>query len=132
MRRRPRPLLVAGFVAVMIALWIAHDPPDPTRSRALRDAAERLRAYYREHPLPEGWAEAAVAVHGAEVWADLTLPGADAAHAPDALAEALGARCPPKADLVWRLLRPGQEIQVRGLAPGGQVLAAVDCRHAGP
>ncbi len=62
MRPPPRPFLVLGFMFLMAALWIAHDPPDPTKARALKDAEKRLIAYYRGRVLPNGWRLAAVSV----------------------------------------------------------------------
>ncbi|MCH7865961.1 MAG: hypothetical protein IIC56_12195, partial [Proteobacteria bacterium] len=74
MRPRPRPLLVLAFILIMAALLYVQAPPSPKPSRALKEAAERLKAYYREQPLPFGWKIAGIAVSEGEVWVEMVLP----------------------------------------------------------
>ncbi len=128
MRPRPRPLLVLAFILIMAALLYVQAPPSPKPSRALKEAAERLKAYYREQPPPVGWKIAGIAVRQGEVWVDMDLPKAfmDTPH--EAVATALGGQCPVRSDVAWRVLGPDQEIEVRGSAPTGKILAAVNCR----
>ena len=79
MRPRPRPLLVLGFVLIMAALMYVQAPPNPQLSRALKDAAERLKAYYRGNPVPENWKISGVSTGADDVWVDFSLPGGEAA-----------------------------------------------------
>ena len=128
MRPRSRPLLVLAFVLVMAALMYVQAPPSPKPSRALKEAAERLKAYYREQPLPFGWKIAGIAVRQGEVWVDMDLPKAFMDMPYEAVATALGGQCPARSDVAWGVLGPKQEIEVRGSAPTGKILAAVNCR----
>ena len=134
MRPRPRPLLVLGFVLVMVALWIAHSPPSPTLGRALKDAEARLNEHYRRNPPPAGWTLIAVAARArqSEIWADFAVPaghpGLTAGKPHKALAEAMAGLCPGKADPVWRLLAKRQEIELRAIGQDRSVLLAVNCR----
>ena len=134
MRPRPRPLLVLGFVLAMVALWIAHSPPSPVLSRALKDAEARLNEHYRRNPPPAGWTLTAVAARArqSEIWVDFAIaaghPGLTAGKPYRALAEAMAGLCPGKADPVWRLLAKRQEIELRAVDVAGQVLLAVNCR----
>jgi len=138
MRPRPRPLLVLGFVALMTALWIAHSPPSPTLGRALKDAEARLGEFYRGRDLPAGWRLAGISVVSRrdEVWVDLRLAAgaaaALAANTPAATAAAVARACPPRADRVWRILKPSQQIELRAADEAGRVLVAVNCRAQGP
>ena len=137
MRAPPRPLLVLGFVLVMTALWLAHSPPSPTASRALKDAEARLHAHYRRNPPPAGWTLVGVNARArqAEVWVDFAVAAAHPAVAEGKpypmLAAAMAGLCPPKADPVWRVLNPRQEIELRSLDGDRQVLLAVNCRAQG-
>ncbi len=132
MRPRPRPLLVLGFVLIMAALMYVQAPPNPQLSRALKDASEHLKAYYRETPVPEGWEIAGISARNGKVWVDMVLPGSEAAAlvkaAPGKGDQILGVYCPPRSDMVWRILSETQGIEVRGLGPGGKAVLAVDCR----
>jgi len=112
------------FVLLMAALLYAREPPSPRPSRALKEAAERLKAYYRETPSPDGLAVVAVDVRGGEVWVDVRAPARPGAD----LAGEIEARCPPASDVAWRLLADHQIIQVRAVTGSGQALVAVDCR----
>lgn len=131
-RRRPQPLLVLAFVIVMGAVMYAKDVPVTGSTMGLNVAANRLAVFYREAPPPDGWAVAEIAVHPGEVWVDLTLPEPMAAgiyhERRKPLLNALYGQCPPKADKAWTVLLKTQDIQVRGLAPGGNALTAVSCR----
>ena len=128
MRPRPRPLLVLAFVLVMAVLLYVQAPPSPKPSRALKEAAERLKAYYRERPPPVGWKITGIAVSEGEVWVEMVLPKSLPDMPYEAVATALGGQCPIRSDVAWRVLGPNQTIEVRGSAPTGQTLAAVDCR----
>ncbi len=138
MRPRPRPFLVLGFMFVMAALWLAHAPPSPTLGRALKDAEARLKEFYRDRPLPPGWrlAQVSVVSRQGEVWVDLRL-AAEAAAAltrqpRPAAVDAVARHCPPTSDLVWRILRPRQELEIRVDGDDGAALLAVNCRAHGP
>ena len=132
MRPRPRPLLVLGFVLIMAALMYVQAPPNPHVSRALKDSSQRLKAYYRENPVPEGWKISEISVRDGKVWVDMVLPGPEAAAlagaAPERGGQTLGVHCPPRTDIVWRILSETQGIEIRGLGPGGKAFLAVDCR----
>lgn len=128
MRPRSRPLLVLAFVLVMAALMYVQAPPSPKPSRALKETAERLKAYYRERPPPVGWKIAGIAVSEGEVWVEMILPKSLRDMPYEAVATALGGQCPMRSDVAWRVLGPDQTIEVRGSAPEGRTLAAVDCR----
>lgn len=136
MRPRPRPLLVLGFVLVMTALWIAHSPPSPVLSRALKDAEARLEEHYRRMPAPAGWTFAGVAarVRQSVIWVDFTvaasLPEVTAGKPYRTLAGIMAGLCPPKTDRAWRLLAARQEIELRAVV-AGRVLLAVNCRAEG-
>ncbi|MEE9316881.1 MAG: hypothetical protein V3U48_01170 [Rhodospirillales bacterium] len=132
MRPRPRPLLVLGFVLIMAALMYVQAPPNPQLSRALKDAEKHLKAYYRETPVPEGWEITGISSRNGKVWVDMVLPGSQAAalvnSAPGKGDQTLGVYCPPRTDMVWRILSETQGLEVRGLDPGGKAVLAVDCR----
>lgn len=138
MRAPPRPFLVLGFMFLMAVLWIAHDPPDPTTARALKDAETRLKEFYRGYPLPPGWRMAGVSVDNrrGEVWADLRLAGEAAAALKakpgPAVADAVARHCPPRSDVMWQILRPRQELEIRAAGDDGGVIIAVNCRAQGP
>ena len=128
MRPRPRPLLVLAFVLIMAVLLYVQAPPSPKPSRALKEAAERLKAYYRERPPPVGWKIAGIAVREGAVWVEMDLPKPFMDMPYEAVATALGGQCPMRSDVAWRVLGPDQEIEVRGTASTGKALAAVNCR----
>jgi hypothetical protein len=134
MRPRPRPLLVFGFVLAMVALWIAHSPPSPALSRALKDAEARLKEHYRRTPPPAGWTLTGVATRArqSEVWVDFAVaaahPAVKAGKPYRALGRILSGLCPAMADPVWQLLSKRQEIELRALGDDRQVLLAVNCR----
>lgn len=138
MRAPPRPFLVLGFMFLMAALWIAHDPPDPTTARALKDAEKRVEEFYAVRPLPAGWRLAGVSVvsRQGEVWADVRLAG-DAAAALKAktgaaVIDAVARHCPPRSDEVWQILRSRQELEIRVAGDDGGVIIAVNCRAHAP
>ena len=132
MRPRRRPLLVLGFVLIMAALMYVQAPPNPRLSRALKDAEKHLKAYYLETPVPEGWKITGISARNGKVWVDIALPGPQAAALvkadPGKGEQTLGVHCPPRTDMVWRILSETQGIEVRGLGPGGKAVLAVDCR----
>ena len=128
MRPRPRPLLVLAFILIMAALMYVQAPPSPKASRALKEAAERLKAYYRERPPPVGWKIAGIAVSEGEVWVEMDLPKSLADMPYEVVAAALGGQCPMRSDVAWRVLGPDQTIEVRGKTPGQKPFVAVDCR----
>ena len=135
MRPRPRPLLVLGFVLIMAALMYVQAPPNPQLSRALKDAAERLKAYYRGNPVPENWKITGVSTGADDVWVDFSLPGGEAAalvQGPrDKMVETIGAQCPVRTDIVWRVLSPTQGIEIRARAAGKEPFIAVNSRAFG-
>ena len=135
MRPRPRPLMVLCFVLLMAAIMFIQSPPSPGPSRALKDAAARMKAYFPENPPPKGWQIAAISTRAGAVWVDIKLPEAEAAFLskPPSLAlnQALGRQCPPKDDIVWRVLTPTQDIEIRAMAGGVKALLAVSCRALG-
>ncbi len=135
MRPRPRPLMVLGFVLLMAAIMVVQSPPSPGPSRALKDAAARMKAYVPENPPPQGWQVATISTRAGTVWVDLKLPEAEAASFSkppfQALNQALGRQCPPKDDIVWRVLTPTQDIEIRAIAGGEKALLAVSCRARG-
>ena len=63
---------------------------------------------------------------------DIKLPEAEVAFlskSPSlALNQALGRQCPPKDDIVWRVLTPTQDIEIRAMAGCEKALLAVSCR----
>ncbi len=128
MRPRPRPLLVLAFVLIMAALLYVRAPPSPKPSRALKETAERLKAYYRERPPPVGWKIAGVAVSEGEVWVEMRLPKSLADMPYEVVVTALGGQCPMRSDVAWRVLGPDQTIEVRGKTAGRKPFVAVDCR----
>ena len=132
MRPRPRPLMVLCFVLLMAAVMAIQSPPSPGPSRALKDGAARMKAYFPENPPPNGWQIAAISTHDGAVWVDIRLPKAEAAFLAKppflALNQALGRQCPPKDDIVWRVLTPTQDIEIRAMAGGERALLAVSCR----
>ena len=132
MRPRPKPLMVLCFVLLMAAIMYVQSPPSPGPSRALKDAAARMKAYFPENPPPKGWPIAAISTRAGAVWVDIKLPEAEAAFLskPPSLAfnQALGRQCPPKDDIVWRVLTPTQDIEIRAMAGGEKALLAVSCR----
>ncbi len=135
MRPRPRPLMVLSFVLLMAAIMFVQLPPSPGPSRALKDAAARMKAYFPENPPPKGWQVATISTRAGAVWVDLKLPEAEAASLSkppfQALNQALGRQCPPKDDIVWRVLTPTQDIEIRAMAGGEKALLAVSCRAQG-
>ena len=133
MRPRPKPLMVLCFVLLMAAIMYVQSPPSPGPSRALKDAAARMKAYFPENPPPKGWQIAAISTRDGAVWVDIKLPEAEAAFLskPPALNQALGRQCPPKDDIVWRVLTPTQDIEIRAMVGGEKALLAVSCRALG-
>lgn len=128
-------MLFLAFVVVMGALMYANrNRPVSEQSVGLKMAAGRLAVYYQETPPPQGWRVAAIQPRAGEVWVDLTLPGAMAAAFPHSRRRkflgSLRAQCPPKSDRAWTVLLKTQDIEVRGLSPGGKALAAISCRAA--
>lgn len=126
-------MLFLGFVVVMAALMYAtRTGPGSEQSVGLKMAAGRLAVYYQETPPPQGWTVAAIQPRAGEVWIDLTLPDAVAAAFPhnprQKFLDALRDQCPPKTDRAWTVLRKTEDIEVRGLGPGGKALAAISCR----
>ena len=132
MRPRPRPLLVLAFVLVMAALMYVQAPPNPHLSRALKDSSVRLKDYYRENPVPEGWKISEISVRDGKVWVDMVLPDPEAAAlarvAPEQGGQTLGVHCPPRPDIVWRLLSETQGIEIRARPTGKEPFIAVNCR----
>ena len=132
MRPLPRPLMVLYFVLLMAAIMYFQSPPSPGPSRALKNAAARMKAYFPEIPPPKGWQIAAISTRTGAVWVDIKLPEAEAVFLskPPSLAlnQALGRQCPPKDDIVWRVLTPTQDIEIRAMAGGEKALLAVSCR----
>ncbi len=132
MRPRPKPLMVLCFVLLMAAIMYVQSPPSPGPSRALKDAAARMKAYFPENPPPKGWQIAAISTRVGAVWVDIKLPEAEVAFLSkppfQALNQALGHQCPPKDDIVWRVLTPTQDIEIRAMAGGEKALLAVSCR----
>ena len=135
MRPRPKPLMVLCFVLLMAAIMYVQSPPSPGPSRALKDAAARMKAYYPENPPPKGWQIAAISTRAGAVWVDMRLPEAEAAFLskPPSLAlnQTLGRQCPPKDDIVWQILTPTQDIEIRAMAGAEKALLAVSCRAQG-
>lgn len=131
MRPRPKPLVVLCFVLLMAAIMVVQSPPSPGPSRALKDAAARMKVYFPENPPPKGWQVAAISTRAGAVWVDLRLPEAEAASFSkppfQALKQALGRQCPPKDDIVWRVLSPTQDIEIRAIIGGEKALLAVSC-----
>ncbi|MBC8338274.1 MAG: hypothetical protein H8E39_06250 [Alphaproteobacteria bacterium] len=127
-RRRPQPLLVLAFVLLMGAVMYSQKTPVTESSLGLKVASTRLKVYYTGTPPPNGWAISAIAPRDGEVWIDLVLPDGPASTPFDALLEKLGSQCPPKTDAAWSVLKPTQDIEVRGLDKTGKALAAVSCR----
>ena len=131
MRPRPRPLMVLCFVLLMAAIMVVQSPPSPGPSRALKDAAARMKAYFPENPPPKGWQIAAISTRAGVVWVDMRLPETEAAFLSKppflALKQALGRQCPPKDDIVWRVLSPTQDIEIRAIIGGEKALLAVSC-----
>jgi hypothetical protein len=127
--------MVLCFVLLMAAIMFVQSPPNPGPSRALKDAAARMKAYFPENPPPKGWQIAAISTRVGAVWVDIKLPEAEAAFLskPPSLAlnQPLGRQCPPKDDIVWRVLTPIQDIQIRAMAGGEKALLAVSCRALG-
>ncbi len=127
--------MVLCFVLLMAAIMVVQSPPSPGPSRALKDAAARMKAYFPEYPPPKGWQIAAISTRAGAVWVDLKLPEAEAASLSkppfQALSQALGRQCPPQDDIVWRVLTPTQEIEIRAIAGGEKALLAVSCRALG-
>ena len=128
MRPRPRPLLVLAFILIMATLLYIQAPPSPKPSRALKEAAERLKAYYRERPPPVGWKIAGITVREGEVWVEMDLSKSLPDMPYEAIATALGGQCPIRSDIAWRVLGPDQTIEVRGKTAGQKPFVAVDCR----
>ncbi len=132
MRPRPRPLLVLGFVLIMATLMYVQAPPNPQLSRALKDAEKHLKAYYRENPVPENWKITGVSTGADEVWVDLSLPRTEAEaliQGPrDKTVEIIGAQCPARSDVVWRVILPDQGIEIRARPTGKEPFIAVNCR----
>lgn len=120
----------------MAAIMVIQSPPSPGPSRALKDAAARMKAYFPENPPPKGWQVAAISTRAGAVWVDLMLPVAEAAFLSRppfaALNQALGRQCPPKDDIVWRVLTPTQDIEIRAVTGGERALLAVSCRARMP
>ncbi len=79
MRPRPKPLMVLCFVLLMAAIMYVQSPPSPGPSRALKDAAARMKAYFPENPPPKGWQIAAISTRAGAVWVDIKLPEAEVA-----------------------------------------------------
>ncbi|MCH7937444.1 MAG: hypothetical protein IH994_10220 [Proteobacteria bacterium] len=135
MRPRPKPLMVLCFVLLMAAIMAIQSPPSPGPSRALKDAAARMKAYFPENPPPKGWQVAAISTRAGAVWVDLRLPEPEAASLSrppfQALKQALGRQCPPQDDIVWRVLSPTQDIEIRAMAGGERAILAVSCRALG-
>ena len=127
--------MVLCFVLLMAAIMFVQSPPSPGPSRVLKDAAARMKAYFQENSPPKGWQIAAISTRVGAVWVDITLPEAEAAFLskPPSLAlnQALGRQCPPKDDIVWRVLTPIQDIEIRAMAGGEKALLAVSCRALG-
>ena len=127
--------MVLCFVLLMAAIMVVQSPPSPGPSRALKDAAARMKAYFPENPPPKGWQVATISTRAGAVWVDLKLPEAEAASLSkppfQALNQALGRQCPPKDDIVWRVLTPTQDIEIRAMAGGEKALLAVSCRALG-
>ncbi len=132
MRPRPKPLIVLCFVLLMAAIMVIQSPPSPGPSRALKDAAAQMKAYFPENPPPKGWQIAAISTRAGAVWVDMRLPEAEAASLSippfQALNQALGRQCPSKDDIVWRVLTSTQDIEIRGVRAEGKVLISVNCR----
>ena len=135
MRPRPKPLMVLCFVLLMAAIMYVQSPPSPGPSRALKDAAARMKAYFPENPPPKGWQVAAISTRAGAVWVDLKLPEAAVAFLSKppslALTQVLGRQCPPKDDIVWRVLTPTQDNEIRAMAGGEKAILAVSCRTQG-
>jgi hypothetical protein len=127
--------MVLCFVLLMAAIMFIQSPPSPGPSRALKDAAARIKAYFPENPPPKGWQIATISTRVGTVWVDIKLPEAEAAFLskPPSLAlnQALDRQCPPKDDIVWRVLTPTQDIEIRAMAGGEKALLAVSCRALG-
>ena len=119
----------------MAVIMYVQSPPSPGPSRALKDTAARMKTYFSKNPLPKGWQIAAISTRVGAVWVDIKLPEAEAAFLskPPSLAlnQALGRQCPPKDDIVWRVLTPTQDIEIRAMAGGEKALLAVSCRALG-
>ena len=135
MRPRPKPLMVLCFVLLMAAIMYVQSPPSPGPSRVLKDAAARMKAYFPENLPPKGWQIAAISTSVGAVWVDIKLPEAEGAFLskPPSLAlnQALGPQCPPKDDIVWQVLTPTQDIEIRAMVGGEKALLAVSCRALG-
>lgn len=124
--------MVLCFVLLMAAVMFIQSPPSPGPSRALKDGAARMKAYFPEHPPPKGWRIAAISTRDGAVWVDMRLPKEEETFLSKppfpALNRALGRQCPPKDDIVWRVLTPAQDIEIRAIVGGGRALLAVSCR----
>jgi hypothetical protein len=124
--------MVLCFVLLMAAIMFVQSPPSPRPRRVLKDAAARIKAYFPQNPPPKGWQIAAISTRVGAVWVDIKLPEAEVAFlskSPSlALNQALGRQCPPKDDIVWRVLTPTQDIEIRSMAGSEKALLAVSCR----
>lgn len=123
-RRRPQPLLVLAFVMLMGVLMYIQKLPTREPVLGLEMASGRLSVYYTEQPPGPGWSVRSIAVQGKAVWVDFGLPKVTAG----TIQDALRARCPIKTDPAWSVLLKTQDIEVRGLANDGEVIAAISCR----
>ena len=135
MRPRPKPLMVLCFVLLMASIMYVQSPPSPGPSRALKDAAARMKVYFPEYPPPKGWQIAAISTRARAVWVDMRFPEAEVAFLSKppflALNQVLGRQCPPKDDIVWQVLTPTQDIEIRAMVGGEKALLAVSCRALG-
>ena len=123
-RRRPQPLLVLAFVMLMGVLMYVQKLPTREPVTGLKMASGRLSVYYTEHPPGPGWSVRSIAIQGRAVWVDLGFPKESAG----TIQDALRARCPINTDAAWSVLLKTQDIEVRGLANDGKVIAAISCR----
>jgi hypothetical protein len=127
--------MVLCFVLLMAAIMYVQSPPSPGPSRALKDAAARMKAYFLEKTPPKGWQIAAIFTRAGAVWVDMRLPEAETALLSKppflALNQALGHQCPPKDDIMWQVLTPTQDIEIRAIVGDEKALLAVSCRALG-
>jgi len=127
-RRRPQPLLVLAFVMLMGLLMYVQKLPTSEPVLGLKMASGRLPVYYTEHPPGAGWSVRSIAIQDRAVWVDFGFPSGLSRQSAATVQQALRSRCPINTDDAWSVLLKTQDIEVRGLAPDGKVIAAISCR----
>jgi hypothetical protein len=127
-------VLVLGFVVAMAAVYYSQNPPSPLPSRALKEAAEYLRGYYRHKPNTADLEVAGITTGPGTVWVDVRVP--EFARIPPESNRDAGTTarlrpvCPSGSDIAWKILLPDQDIEVRAVNRSGHVSIAISCRVA--